>query len=316
MLLPPNSLNFLDGRMNKLILVDSMNLCYRIAHVPAFSGLRSSTGVSTGILHSFLTSILSYVDSSDRIEVAWDNRSHKKREIYLGYKAGRDELDEITKSIRREVSQQLPTLRRLLSLMGITQYDIPGYEADEIIATLACGSGDVDVTILSEDKDFLQLVSKRISIWQPIKQRLVSDYNFSKHYLGLNPKEYLVFRMLTGDESDEISGIPGCGEKTALEIIQSNMIFSEFKVDIPKKYKLIQKLDKKISWDEAEEIVNRNRELMKLSYDSIPHGEFISYVIHPTENPDRLYNIIDRLELKRVKELLIGRRELTKRIKE
>ena len=279
--------------MKRLFLTDAMNLAYRIAYVPSFSDLRTSTGRPTGILHGFLTSMMSETGRDDCIIVVWDSRSERKRKAFSGYKAGRDNKDAIGQALVNDVQTQLPTLRRILSLMGILQYHVMGYEADEVIGQLAINSS-LPVTIMSEDKDFLQLVSKRIHILQPIRNRLITEENFGRYYMGLTPEDYFQFRLFTGDESDEIPGIPGCGEKTALEIVRNNGK-TQGKLEI--------KLRKKIDKDSIFDIVQRNFHLMSLAYESVTRIAMDEGRIIPCENSQRLYNMLMALELKQVAEI-------------
>ena len=278
---------------NRLLLVDSMNLVYRVAHVPSFTGLTNSKDEQTGILHGFLTSLLLFAKYTDEIVVVWDTRSERKRKLFSDYKAKRDDKDPIAKLLQEELTKQLVPLKKILKMMGIVQYQIEGYEADEIIGCLAL-LADQRSVILSEDKDYLQLVSEDISIWQPIRKRIVTTRNFSELYHGLTPKQYFTFRTYTGDSSDEIPGVPSCGEKTGLDIV--------FK----RESKLAERLFKKHGTSIINQITERNKELMQITEASVP-AELLEQKQEDTLDLDRLELLLNRYELSRVRELWIDK---------
>ncbi len=295
--------------MSRLILVDAMNMAYRMAYVPNFQSLCTKSNIPTGVIHGFLTSLFSYAIATDKIIIAWDCYSQRKRDLYPNYKIKRQEKDAIRKAIDEEIQKQIITLKRILKLMAIEQYSAKGYEADEVIADLVVRSKIEEVVILSEDKDFLQLVNKKISVWQPIRQREIHINNFAKHYLDLTPKEYFYYRQLTGDVSDCIEGVPGCGEKTALEILEGYR--NEYTVRENKNTlsaylsysdsfgngKLEKKLLAKMSVESIINIIERNRKLMILPSD-VPIEELYKE-LHQL-NYERLEKLLSVLELRQI----------------
>jgi 5'-3' exonuclease len=289
-------------KKNRVVLIDGMNLAYRVAHVPSFVGLRDSKDNPTGVLHGFLTSLLLFVRSSDEVIIAWDTRSERKRAIYPKYKAKRDEKDPIKVLLDNDLHKQLIPLRKILHLMGFSQYQVEGYEGDEIIGAIA-ETEKRRVVILSEDKDFLQLVNSNVSIYQPIKKRMITNNNFSEIYYGLTPNEYFEYRAFTGDVSDEIDGIPGCGEKTGLAIIEAirnNEAINESSNKLLKT--MLNKEGNNLRSIAA--IVNRNKELMYLGKDNV-----IGLLEEQkgTLDTERLQIWLDRYELEKVVQLFIER---------
>lgn len=281
------------------ILVDGMNLAYRIAHVPSFMDLRTKNGLPTGLIHGFLSSMLLFAGARDNISVVWDSYSKHKRDIYPDYKGNRNK-DATAQAIREDVDYQLTPLNRILTLMGIDQYRVEGYEADEIIGTLVFLMKPPTI-IMSEDKDFLQLVSDTIHIWQPIQKRRITPINFASLYMGLTPEQYFYYRLLTGDVSDNIPGVPGCGEKTALE-----MIYDKWNHKVPGP--LTKKLLKKISASEIVNITARNENLMYLSVDSVPYDKLTAGTFKGYYDKERLLNSLNTLELRQVLDAWRGRR--------
>lgn len=276
----------------RVILIDALNMAFRCAHVPAFMGLRNLAGTPTGVIHGFLTSMLSYCKPNDDIVVAWDTRSHRKRAIYPQYKAHRDEKDLAAQNAYDDVIAQLEPLRRILTLMGIEQYKCDGYEADEIIGSL---SFDQPCTILSEDKDFLQLVSETVNIWQPIRRRIVNTRNFAELYHGLTPQQYFVFRQVSGDASDGIAGVQGCGEKTGIAIAFEGLLSEN---------KLVKRTVAKHGVDNIIKIMERNESIMILNNDSVLIDDLKAGYIQPHKSESRLELLLSRYELTQVKRML------------
>lgn len=194
-----------------VLLIDAMNLIYRVAHV--FPELKTKTGFSTKIIYGFIKNIYSLIDkfSPYGVTVIWDNSSQYRNGIYPKYKGNRRGKSKPFDDI------ELKTLSKVLSLMGINQYSVPNFEADDVIAMLA-NSTNYKVVIVSEDEDFLQLIEAKIFIYQPIKKILVTKNNFKELYNDLSPKEYLQYKILIGDTSDNIKGV--CGDKTALKLLK------------------------------------------------------------------------------------------------
>ncbi len=183
----------------------------------------------------------------DYIAVAFDMKSPTFRhKMYSEYKGTRRGMPD-------ELAAQMPLIKEVLNAMNIKIIEKEGYEADDILGTLAkkAGRKGIDVTILSGDRDTFQLATDKITIRIPRtkagkteeddydKKRIIEEYK-------LEPKDLIEVKGLMGDKSDNIPGIAGIGEKTALGIIQ--------------KYKTIEKLYEKIETGEAEEIKGKMRE--------------------------------------------------------
>lgn len=276
----------------RTLFVDAMNLAYRIAYTPSFMGLTDINGNSTGIIHGFLISLLAYARSTDEIVVAWDSRSERKRSIYPEYKISRDNKDPVKKKLDEDIRKQIEPLKKIIHVMGFTQYRIEGYEADEIIGELAVMNTKRSV-IISEDKDYLQLINDKISVWQPIKKRIVTIKNFAELYYNMTPEEYLTFRTFTGDESDEITGVPGCGEKTGIDIA------------LRRTTKLTEKLYKRHASYIIDDYTERNYQLMKLGEGTIKHSKLIEGKKIGTFDIDRLEKLLEKYSLKNVKDYFI-----------
>ena len=205
--------------MKKLMLIDGNSLLFRM-----FYGIRemsNSKGIPTNALYGFVN-ILYKIDTQyhpDAMAVAFDlpepTFRHQK---YDEYKAGREKMPE-------DLVAQLPLIKELLTKMGIKVISLSGYEADDIIGTISrIGEEEgMDVEIITGDRDSFQLVSDRVHILYTTtrsgNQFTVVDPEYIDEKYGVTPKELIDVKALMGDSSDNIPGIKGIGEKTALKLI-------------------------------------------------------------------------------------------------
>jgi len=137
-----------------------------------------------------------------------------RHEIYEAYKANRPPMPE-------DLAVQIPYIKEVVEGMNIPSLELAGYEADDIIGTLARSAEKkgFHVVMVTGDKDFKQLVTPGISIWDPMKDRSI-DYAGLKKDFGLEPSQWVDVMGLSGDTSDNIPGVPGIGEKTAISLIK------------------------------------------------------------------------------------------------
>ncbi|MCI5596296.1 MAG: DNA polymerase I [Lachnospiraceae bacterium] len=206
--------------MKKLMLIDGHSILNR-----AFYGLPDFTnqnGVHTGAILGFFNMMYKYLDEEKAgyLLVAFDRKEptfrHKKFEAYKGTR----------KPMPKELHEQVPLLKEILKAMNIPVLERPGYEADDILGTIA-GEGEkegFEVVILSGDRDLLQLATSHVKIKIPKTKAtgtITEDY-FEKDVIeayGVTPTEFIDLKGLMGDTADNIPGVPGIGEKTAGKII-------------------------------------------------------------------------------------------------
>ena len=206
--------------MKKLILVDGNNLIFRSYYATAYNGnfMKNSKGFPTNALYGFINMInkIKTEEKPEYMIVAFDKGKTFRHEKYKDYKAGRIETPD-------ELKVQFPKAKELLTLMGIKYYEIDNYEADDIIGTFAkyCDEEEDFIgTIISSDKDLLQLISSDVDI-KLLKQKDYIRYNeesFKKEW-GIDPINIIDLKALMGDSSDNIPGVKGIGEKTALKLL-------------------------------------------------------------------------------------------------
>ncbi len=206
--------------MKKITMIDGNNLMFRSYYATAYNGnfMNNSKGFPTNALFGFVNMIYKIIseEKPEYILVAFDKGKTFRHEQYENYKDGRVETPD-------ELKKQFPKAKELLTAMGIKYYEIDNYEADDIIGTFAkfCDDDpDFIGTIVSSDKDLLQLISNDVDI-KLLKQKDYIRYNektFKKDY-GINPINVIDLKALMGDPSDNIPGVKGVGEKTALKLL-------------------------------------------------------------------------------------------------
>ena len=208
--------------MNKLLLIDGHSIMNRAFYgVPDFT---NSEGIHTNAIYGFLNILFKLFDieKPDMIAVAFDVHAKTFRhEKYSEYKGTR-------KPMKEELRQQIPLIKDVLRSMNISVFEMAGYEADDILGTLSLkGENEgIDVTIVSGDRDLLQLSSKKVKISMPKTSKGVTTVE--DYYEGdvlekykVTPKQFIDVKALMGDSSDNIKGVAGIGEKTATNLIST-----------------------------------------------------------------------------------------------
>ena len=205
--------------MERLIAIDGNSLLYRAYY--ALPDMATRDGVPTGALHGFLTMLLKLAQTEpDYLAVAFDvHEPTFRHRRYAAYKAGRRETPE-------DLLRQFPLIRELLGEMGVTVCECPGYEADDILGTLAraAEAQGASALLVTGDRDALQLVSERTHVLLT-RRGLTDTEEYTPELLleryGLPPERMKDLKGLMGDASDNIPGIAGVGEKTALKLLSA-----------------------------------------------------------------------------------------------
>ena len=207
--------------MKKVILVDGNNLLFRSYFATAYSGnmMKNSKGFPTNGLYG-LVNMLNKIIREEKPEymlVAFDKGKTFRHEKYLDYKGGRNETPD-------DLKKQFSVAKKLVPLMGIKCFEIDNYEADDIIGTyskMALIDPEFETTIVSSDKDLLQLINEETEV-KLLKQKdyiRMNEETFIDTY-GIKPIRMIDLKGLMGDASDNIPGVKGIGEKTALKLLQ------------------------------------------------------------------------------------------------
>lgn len=281
----------------KLMLIDGNSILNR-----AFYGLQGSNllatadGLYTNAVYGFVNIMYKYLEEEqpDFLCVAFDLKAptfrHKEFE---GYKANR-------KGMPRELAVQLPLIREVLDAMNIKRLEYEGFEADDIIGSvsLCAENSNMEVVIVTGDKDSFQLISKTTRVKMPVTKAgrtETEDYTLEKmnDRYGITPLEFIDVKGLMGDTSDNIPGVPGIGEKTALDLIKR---FSS----LENLYEKIEEIDKKGVKEKLEankelaflskRLATINREMPEMcTMEELKRGEF---------DNEKLFELFKRLEFK------------------
>jgi len=206
--------------MEKIILIDGNNLLFRSYYATAYTGnfMNNSKGFPTNALFGFTNMINKIVNEEKPtyMLVAFDKGKTFRHDKYDNYKGGREKTPD-------ELLKQFPKAKELLTCMGIKYYEIDNYEADDIIGTFSeyCNQDkNYQGLIISSDKDLLQLITDEVEI-KLLKTKDYIKYNrksFIEEY-GIEPIKMIDLKSLMGDPSDNIPGVKGVGEKTALKLL-------------------------------------------------------------------------------------------------
>jgi DNA polymerase I len=198
-----------------IYLLDGSSYIHRAYH--AIRNLQNAKGFPTNAIFGFTKMILKLLSDKkpERLAIVFDMKGPTFRhEIYEAYKANRPPMPE-------DMVVQLPFIRKVVKNLGIAILQKSGYEADDIIGTLArVGESEgFNVVVISGDKDFRQLMGPRISMWDTMKDK-ITDYDSLKAAYGFEPEKFIDVMGLSGDSSDNIPGVRGVGEKTAVSLVQ------------------------------------------------------------------------------------------------
>jgi DNA polymerase-1 len=205
----------------RLFLIDTFGFIFRAYHARARSAappMRTSTGFSTEAVFIFTNMLRKLAKQHKPAYMAaiYESSEPTHRSVeFADYKANRAETPP-------DLLEQIPYVRRLLDAMRIPVIEYPGFEADDVIGTLArrAEANNCEVVIVSSDKDMLQLVSERISMLNPAKDDEWYDPEKVKTFMGVRPEQVADLLALKGDAIDNIPGAPGIGDKGAQQLIE------------------------------------------------------------------------------------------------
>jgi DNA polymerase-1 len=200
-----------------LLLIDGNNIGYRAFHTPQ-GQLETKDGKPTGVMQGVLKSIKLYLErfpETTKCLVCFDGgKAEWRKELYPEYKANRSYGDDPEEKERFEgLFNQLNELNEMLPKINVRSIKLDGHEADDLIYAF-CELTQDNVMIVSSDKDMLQLINERVSVYTPYKDRVIGISDFYDE-TGVTMKAYLGYRALVGDKSDNIIGVHGIGEKKA-----------------------------------------------------------------------------------------------------
>ena len=288
--------------MKKVLLIDGNNILFRSYYATAYTGniMKNSKGFPTNALYGLINMMNKIIneENPEYVMIAFDKGKTFRHEKYDNYKGGRSETPD-------ELKMQFPVAKQLVEAMGFHYFEIDNYEADDIIGTFAkkaTEDKDYTATIISSDKDLLQLINEEVEV----KLLKTNDYirmtkeEFIKTY-GIEPPRMVDLKALMGDSSDNIPGVAGVGEKTAIKLLQEygtlgNLYNNVETVKGKLKDKLIASRDDAfMSYDLATiyKDVPIDTDFSKIKYNGIDTLKYIELL-----NELEFYSLIKKLDIK------------------
>jgi len=204
------------SKSKTLYLIDGSAYIYRAYH--AIRGLTNSKGLPTNAVFGFTRMLLKLIEdrSPEYLVMLFDAKGPTFRhEIYQDYKANRPPMPE-------DLSAQIPFIKDVTRGFNITAIERPGFEADDLAGTLgrSAEKAGFSVVMVTGDKDFVQLITDKTIVWDPMKDQTIDLHTVRETY-GLEPKQMIDVMGLAGDSTDNVPGVPGIGPKTALALINT-----------------------------------------------------------------------------------------------
>lgn len=205
---------------HRFVIVDGHGIIYRAYH--AFPPLSTTDGTLVNAVYGFSRILLTAIRNlePEYLAVAFDHKAPTKRsETFKDYKANRPAMPD-------DLRPQIEIVKEVVSTLNIPQFEEAGVEADDLIGSITKQISDnpkTQATIVTSDKDLLQLVDDEIHVWMPARGRGKGDMEFDpaevKQVLGVTPQQIIDLKALMGDASDNIPGVKGIGKKTAQKLI-------------------------------------------------------------------------------------------------
>ncbi len=286
-----------------LFLVDGHALAYRAFFAFANAPLSNSRGEETGAVYGFVNTLISLIvkHKPEHLAVVFDSLEPTFRhERFDAYKAHRPKMPD-------GLIRQLPWIFEAVDAMDIARLQSPGFEADDIIATLARRYRDrTRVAIVSGDKDLLQLIDDRIHVMRPGKGAVLEnelDPAGLQASTGLRAEQFVDYLALVGDTSDNVPGVRGIGEKTATELLQKFGSLDEI-------YRRLSEIDKpsvKKKLEEGRESALASRELVRL-HDDVPLSVNFDDLARRDHRTDAFAEVLRKHEFKRMAEQMFSGR--------
>jgi len=283
----------------RLLLIDGHSMAYRAFFALPAENFTTAQGQHTNAIYGFATMLISLIkeEKPTHIAVAFDvSRKTFRTDIFPEYKANRSKTPD-------EFRSQMSYLHELVSAFGIQQFEIEGYEADDIIATITkrAEKEKCEILICTGDRDSFQLVNEQTTILYPKRgvsemSRMTPQAVITKY--GMSAEQYPDFAALRGDPSDNLPSVPGVGEKTAAKWI---MDFGSLKELLANADTLAGKVGQSLR-DNIDNVI-RNRELTQLVHDA-PMSFEIDALMWPGPDESLITPLFEKLEFRTLKDRL------------
>jgi len=284
-----------------LFLIDGSAYIHRAYH--AIRGLSNSKGLPTNAVFGFSRMLVKLIEERipEYAAMVFDAKGPTFRhKIYKEYKANRPPMPE-------DMSVQIPYIKDITAGFNFPVIEMTGYEADDLIGTLAHIAEEAGyfVIMVTGDKDFLQLVTANSIIWDPMKDMKI-DMDVVKETYGIEPHQMIDVMGLSGDTSDNIPGVPGIGQKTALSLIQNFGSMEQL-------YEQVDKITKKKLHENLVKYKDQaflSRELVKIDTRVPLRFDLQDFELKGPDN-DRLSELFKELEFRQLQQTLPGKKDLS-----
>ena len=280
-------------------LIDGSAYIYRAYH--AIRNLSNSQGLPTNAVFGFSRMLIKLIEDKapDYLAICFDMKGPTFRhDLYADYKANRPPMPE-------DMVPQIPWIKKVVEGFQIPAIEAPGYEADDLIGTLARQAGEAgyDVVMVTGDKDFMQLVTPTRTIWDPMKDQTI-DVGFIEAKNGVAPVQMIQVMGLSGDTADNIPGVPGVGPKTAISLVKEYGTIDNLyaQIDTVTKKKLHANL---VDYREQALL---SRDLVTIATDAPVEFDPDDLAARSPDN-EQLAEIFKALEFRQLQKLYRGRRE-------
>ncbi len=285
-------------------LIDGSGYIFRAYYaLPPLS--RKSDGLPTGAVSGFCSMLFKLLEDARSDEtknkpthfaVIFDSaRKNFRNEIFKDYKANRSEAPD-------DLVPQFEYIRKSVDAFNLPSVEQINYEADDLIATYAKKiiNEGAKVTIISSDKDLMQLVSNKVKLFDPMKNKILGEKEV-KDKFGVKPEQVIDVQSLAGDSSDNIPGVPGIGIKTAAELITK---YDTLENLYKKTHEITQK-KRKLTLEENKELAFLSKKLVTLKNDVPLKKDLNSFILKPIIKK-KLYNFLREMEFNRLLSQVIG----------
>jgi len=272
-------MSYTNIKKEKVLLIDGHNLFIRCwSVIPTLNDNGDHNGGTFGFLRSLRRLIVDH--RATKVIVCWEGKrsTHRRKKIFSEYKANRSipkrvvrayDFEETPQKQLKDLKAQLQAVQQYLHLLPVYQLQVEYTEADDIIAYLASYRfPEIEKIIVSNDKDFLQLISDNVSVYRPATKKTMSAHELLEK-TGIHPNNWLIVKTIEGDKSDNIPGIRGVGPKSILkyfpEVAESDEITTEKLFTICEEQSNINKTVSYKKIIAGKEIIERNYKLMQLT---------------------------------------------------
>ncbi len=282
--------------MKKIFLVDISSLFFRAYY--AIRPLSAPSGLPVNAIYGFLSMLIKLLkeEKPEYIVFCYDRKEPSfRKELYPEYKANRTEMPE-------DLALQIPYIKKLADVLGIPSFEIPNYEADDLIGTLAQISlkNRFEVVIVTGDKDFGQVVKPHVILWDTMKNTRIDELGVKEKW-GIEPKKFIDYLALVGDSSDNIPGVEGIGPKGAIKILDQFHSIEDLyeRIDEIENVKLKEKLLK------SKDMAFLSKRLVTIATD-VPMPEEMSSYRRNQIREQELRDILHELNFKTFEKTLLA----------